>query len=130
MTAVETATAALREAIELVRSPRLLEEGANVDTLFSMSVHKRTEAFEVLLQDNGWERGSDAAFLLDHFVETIVPPMLDEIGDRRLVEVLEGGALFAAVSNFAGVTELPEEYATVALAGLIAPFTELRSYRM
>lgn len=130
MTAVETATAALREAIELVRSPRLLEAGANVDTLFSMSMHKRTEAFEALLQDNGWKRGSEAAFLLDDFVETIVPPMLNDRGDRLLSEVLAGDALFTAVSNFSEAVELPEEYGRLAIASLIAPFTELRAYQM
>lgn len=130
MTAVETATAALREAIELVRSPRLLEDGANVYTLLSMSIRRRTAAFEALLGEYGWARGSDAALLLDQFVEDIVPPMLSEEGDRLLGELLAGPALSSAVSNFAAVTEFPQEYATFALETLIAPFAELRSYRM
>lgn len=130
MTAVETATAALREAIELVRSPRLLEAGTNVYTLLSMSTHRRTAAFEALLGEHGWARGSEAALLLDQFVEDLVPPMLNEEGDRLLSELLAGPALPSAVANFAAVTEFPQEYATFALESLIAPFTELNAYRM
>ncbi len=130
MSAVAVASAALREAIELVRSPRLLEEGANVQTLFSASMHKRTEAFEALREAGGWARGSDAAHLLDRFVEKIVPPMLTDAGDAVLVELLRTDAVEQAVRHVQDAVALPAEYANIAMDGLLAPFTWLRAYRL
>lgn len=130
MSGVETATAALREAIELLSTPRIMTTPAQAMSLAALSQKKRTAAFEALRSEYDWPRGSAACLLLDQFVEDMVPPPLDAEGEQLLETILAGDALSTAVSRFHGVAELPSEYAGEALEMLMEPFTSLRQYRL